>query len=548
MDDITLPPALPLRAGSSSKAESRKRYGPAGDARSRLAQARLALSRQASFDVGGCAADAVDTSPPNSLSIDETDHGLQQSPRATLESTTAATSIRLQRANSSYAAITTSPSHLLSNGSPKKISSQQVRQRLKEHLLSRRVMSVEASWGAGGGGASMDVSTALAASSASPQSRVGLRHLSRSFDSDRTTSSPSPPPPPPLSHTEASAPRPSSPSSLPRKRAAYHRSTTLSLDSPVRPPTTASSLSVAPRTFEEVGLTTRNSIWREGKPPAHYQQSSLSRRSSTANLLQNRVQISLLLCSLFLGSGFGTFMTRQSSYNPQMAHMCSDDLSKSLTGSNTLTATGVEMPLDLTTAAATVSSSDSLRRLTTDCPHQRKVTVGGSGTSVGDISLLMQQFEALRVSECATTVLLRHVHLNCVPCPWLAEITIYSKRSYGDECRPFFSMEQLGVEGQRIVNSLIYSHRFPSQNTSVPKHLSVFNPASLSAPPPAPAATTTAASTALSDLQETAASIVSSLTSLCSQSVGGGTPSQLSLLTTSLFHRHLSKTLFMAPR
>lgn len=67
MDDITLPSALSLRTGNSSKAESRKRYGPAGDARSRLAQARLALSRQASFDVGGCSADTADTSPPNSL-------------------------------------------------------------------------------------------------------------------------------------------------------------------------------------------------------------------------------------------------------------------------------------------------------------------------------------------------------------------------------------------------------------------------------------------------------------------------------------------------
>ncbi|VDK34179.1 unnamed protein product [Taenia asiatica] len=449
MDDITLPPALPLRTGNSSKAESRKRYGPAGDARSRLAQARLALSRQASFDVGGCAADAADTSSPNSLSLDDTDHGSQQSPRVSLESTTAATSIRLQRANSSYAAANTSPSHLLSNGSPKKISSQQVRQRLKEHLLSRRVMSVEASWGVGGGGASIDASTALAASSASPQPRVGQRHLSRSFDSDRTASSPSPPPPP-LLHTENSAPRPSSPSSLPRKRAAYHRSTTLSLDSPIRPPTTASS-----RNFEELSLSSRNNIWREGKPPAHYQQSSR-------------------------GSGFGSHVTRQFSYNPQMAHMCSDNFSKSMAGSNASATAGMEMPLDLTTAAAATSSGESIRRLASECPHQRQVTIGGGGgTSVKDVSFLMQQFEALR-------------------------------------------------------------------NTSVPKQLSVFNPASLSAPPPAPTATTTTASTALSDLEETAASIVSSLTSLCcSQSVaagggGGGTPSQLNLLTTSLFNRHLS--------
>ncbi|KAL5105101.1 Histone deacetylase 4 [Taenia crassiceps] len=450
MDDITLPPALSLCTGNSSKAESRKRYGPAGDARSRLAQARLALSRQASFDVGGCASDAVDTSPPNSVSMDDTDHGSQQSPRMPLESTTTATSIRLQRANSSYAATTTSPSHLLPNGSSKKISSQQVRQRLKEHLLSRRVMSVEASWGVGGCGAGVDVSTALAASSASPQSRVGLRHLSRSFDSDRTASSPSPPPPS-LSHAETSAPRPSSPSSLPRKRAAYHRSTTLSLDSPIRPPATASSLSATSRNFEEVALTSRSNIWREGKPPAHYQQSSL-------------------------GGSFGPYMTRQSSYNPQMAHMCSDNFSRSLAGPNASATAGVEMPLDLTTVATTASSGEPLLRLASDCPHQRQVPVGGGGASVGDISLLMQQFEALR-------------------------------------------------------------------NTSVPKQLSVFNPASLSAPPPVPAAATTAASTALSDLQETAASLVSSLTSLCrSQPVSGGsgTPPQLNLLTTSLFNRHLS--------
>lgn len=127
----------------------------------------------------------------------------------------------------------------------------------------------------------MDISTALAASSASPQSRVGLRHLPSSFDSDRTAFSP-PPPPLPLPHTEASAPRPSSPSSLPRKRAAYHRSTTLSLDSPIRPPTTASSLSAASRNFEEAALTSRNNIWREGKPPAHYQQSSLGRQPSSS--------------------------------------------------------------------------------------------------------------------------------------------------------------------------------------------------------------------------------------------------------------------------
>ncbi|KAH9278804.1 Histone deacetylase 5 [Echinococcus granulosus] len=441
MDDITVPSALSLHPGNGGKAECRKRYGPVGESRSRLAQARLVLSRQASFDVGGCAADAVDTSPPNSLSMDETDHGLQQSPRVPLESTTAATSIRLQRANSSYASTTMSPSNLLSNGSPKKISSQQVRQRLKEHLLSRRVMSVEASWSVGGGGASMDVSTALAASSASPQPRISLRHFSRSFDSNRTPSSPSPPPS--LSHTETSAPRPSSPSSLPRKRAAYHRSTTLSLDSTIKLPTTTSSVS-------EVALATRNNVWREGKPPAHYQQSSL-------------------------GGCFVAYITGPSSYNPQMAHVRSDDFSKGLVGSSAPAAVAVEMPLDLTTAPVAASSGESLRRLASDCPHQRQVPAAGGGASVGDISLLMQQFEALR-------------------------------------------------------------------NTPVPKQLPVFNPISLSAPPPAATATTAAASTTLSDLQQTAASLVSSLTSLCRpQPVGGsGTPSQLNLLTTSLFHPHLS--------
>lgn len=103
---------------------------------------------------------------------------------------------------------------------------------------------------------------------------------------------------------------------------------------------------------------------------------------------------------IILGGGCGAYMTRQSSYNPQMAHMCSDNFSKCLAGPNASASAGVEMPLDLTTAAATVSPSESLRRLASDCSHQRQVTVGGGGASVGDISLLMQQFEALRVRSC----------------------------------------------------------------------------------------------------------------------------------------------------
>lgn len=63
--------------------------------------------------------------------------------------------------------------------------------------------------------------------------------------------------------------------------------------------------------------------------------------------------------------------------------------------------TNTEMPLDLT--AGSSSSGNSLRRLASDCLLQSQAFNGNAAAaavaaSVSDISLLMQQFEALRVS------------------------------------------------------------------------------------------------------------------------------------------------------
>ena len=206
--------------------------------------------------------------------MDKSEQPSQHSPKSSTDgATTTNSTVTLQRANSSFATSTTSPPSLFSNGSPSKISSQEVRQRLKEHL-SRRVMSVEASWTGG----SMD--TAVGTPPPPPpsllQARVALRHFSRSFDSDPMTLTPSPP------NTECSSsigpltrqhspPHPSLQLSLPRKRAVYHRSTAMSLDSPFRPP----AKSAATATLDEVALATLNTIWREGKLPAHCHQTSL---------------------------------------------------------------------------------------------------------------------------------------------------------------------------------------------------------------------------------------------------------------------------------
>ena len=76
MDDTALPPvataaAVPHSSNNSGvgvKTESRKRYGPASDGRPKLIRGRFALSRRASFDVGGGSwlSDAAETSPSNS--------------------------------------------------------------------------------------------------------------------------------------------------------------------------------------------------------------------------------------------------------------------------------------------------------------------------------------------------------------------------------------------------------------------------------------------------------------------------------------------------
>lgn len=136
-------------------------------------------------------------------------------------------------------------------------------------------MSVEGSWGSGGGDSSGGFGV-LGASGTPPQTHVALRHFSRSFDSDPTASSPSPP----SEANNISAPRPPSPPSLPRKRAAYHRSAAISLELPNRRSSNAAvpASIVGSRTIDEVALAALNSIWREGKPRAHIQQPSLSEK------------------------------------------------------------------------------------------------------------------------------------------------------------------------------------------------------------------------------------------------------------------------------
>lgn len=93
------------------------------------------------------------------------------------------------------------------------------------------------------------------------------------------------------------------------------------------------------------------------------------------------------------GNTFSPFLKHQASYNPQMAHMCPEDLSKA-GALNSLP--NIDMPLDLTASAA----NDSLRRLNNERLLLRQASANPAPTaSVGDVSFLMQQIEALRVSR-----------------------------------------------------------------------------------------------------------------------------------------------------
>lgn len=215
--------------------------------------------------------------------MDESDCKSGSSPKSSNETASSAAArvsithsgkfIRLQRANSSFPSTTTATALSSTNGSSSSISSQHVRQRLKEHLLSRRVMSVEASWGtvsnsgnSGGGG--------VVTGGTPPQTYVPFRRFSRSFDSDPAVS----PPSPSLGeeNNNVSARRHPSPPSLPRKRAAYHRSAAISLDLPARQSSSVLVESVPnSRTFDEIAIEKLNTIWREAKSQAHFQQSSL---------------------------------------------------------------------------------------------------------------------------------------------------------------------------------------------------------------------------------------------------------------------------------
>ncbi|VUZ43661.1 unnamed protein product [Hymenolepis diminuta] len=465
MEDTALPSQAPLVNSSgnisTSKSENRKRFGPSSDTRARLSRGNFALSRQDSFDVGN---DPVEASSPRSLPMDESDCKSGSSPKSSNETASAAAarvsithsgkSIRLQRANSSLPSTTTATALSSTNGSSSSISSQHVRQRLKEHLLSRRVMSVEASWGAvsnSGNSAGGGVVTG----GTPPQTYAPLRRFSRSFDSDPAVS----PPSPSLgeeNNNVSSQRHPSPP--LPRKRAAYHRSAAISLELPARQSSSVLVESVPnSRTFDEIAIEKLNTIWREAKSQAHFQQSSLPGSG---------------------GNTFSPFLKHQASYNPQMAHMCPEDLSK--TGAlNSLP--NVDMPLDLTASAA----NDSLRRLNNECILLRQASANPVPTaSVSDVSFFMQQIEAFRKASMQKQLL--------------------------------------------ALNPASFSAPFAPPNLSVGAH--------------SPSATSAAAGGTVSNscLQETAASIVSSLTSLCQPPTQQQQQQQLNLLATSMFQSHLS--------
>lgn len=186
-------------------------------------------------------------------------------------------SIRLQRANSSFPSTTTATAlSSTTNGSSGSISAQQVRQKLKEHLLSRRVMSVNAGWGVASNSGNATAALGCAGGQTPPQTHVTLRRFSRSFDSDPTVSPPSPPPGGEGMNKNSTGQRhPPSPPSLPRKRAAYHRSAAISLELPMRQASGVLVGSVpTSSTFDEIAIEKLNSIWREAKPHAHFQQST----------------------------------------------------------------------------------------------------------------------------------------------------------------------------------------------------------------------------------------------------------------------------------
>ncbi|VDD74669.1 unnamed protein product [Mesocestoides corti] len=358
---------------ASSRGEFRKRCGPprcgvqpcslpmtdSGSRRGNM-RGRFALSRQASFDIGSVTGpDVKETSPATSLVVDDVDHSAQQSlislspPNAFENDTPGVAASQAQRTNSSYST-TTSPPNPIPKGSPKKMSSQQVRKILKEHLLNRRVMSVEASWGVG----SSESPSTL------PQSR-NLRYFSRSFDSDPTESPPSPP-----ATTTTDGNRAPSPHSLPRKRAAYHRLAAVSLDLPNKVPTC--------RGLEEAAAVALNAIWRDGKPPAHFHRSSpgiyFCGHAFRLTLIEKSVNVPSLV--------------RQLSYNPQPAHMNLEDDSKSFTAPPSFPSI-TEMPLDLT---STGPAGEATKRQAGGCVRPTAST----GACIDEFSLLMHHLEALR--------------------------------------------------------------------------------------------------------------------------------------------------------
>nr|CDS31137.1 hypothetical protein HmN_000056000 [Hymenolepis microstoma] len=474
MEDTALPSQAPLMSNSgngsgnihTSKSENRKRFGPSGDFRTRFSRGNFTLSRQDSFDVGN---DHVEASSPRSLPMDESGCKPSASPKPSNDTAATAAgvpiihsgkSIRLQRANSSFPSTTTATALSSNNGSSNSISSQHVRQKLKEHLLSRRVMSVEASWGAAsncgnsaGGG--------VATSGTPPHTHAPLRRVSRSFDSDPTVSPPSPTLGEVNSNTSAHC-HPSPPS-FPRKRAAYHRSAAISLDLPAKQSSALIGSVSNSRTFDEIAIEKLNSIWREAKTQAHFQQSSLPGSG---------------------GNTFSPFPKRQASYNPQMAHNCPEDLSKP----GSLDSPNADMPLDLTASAVTTTTAnDSPRRLNNERILRQTSANPASTASVGDVSFLMYQIEALRNSS-------------------------FHKRLLA-------------------LNSAAFSA--PSTPPNLP----------VGAPPPSTTSTVfgvTVSNPAVpSCLQETAASIASSLTSLC-QPPSQHQQQHLNLLATSMLQSHLS--------
>lgn len=73
--------------------------------------------------------------------------------------------------------------------------------------------------------------------------------------------------------------------------------------------------------------------------------------------------------------------------------MCPEDLSKSA-----LNPPNSDTPLDLTAATA-VSSNDPVQPLNNECLLLRQASANAPSASVGGVSFLMQQLEALRVSR-----------------------------------------------------------------------------------------------------------------------------------------------------